>query len=108
MIEFAKASEKPLLLIVGPPTQHEMFLIDKSAMEWKFFLELSEPGETEEELVSGYLENLRDFSSVTLALSAVDNRWTLVFQPLPPPVDLGFSQALLKAKQARFEHGEKG
>ncbi|MBP8655083.1 MAG: hypothetical protein WBK37_05740 [Kiritimatiellia bacterium] len=102
---FVFGGEYQLLLILGSPTKHEMLLIDKASSS---VTEYEEEYEKESDIVSEYLNGLRDFSRVTFGRSPLHQGWTLVFSPLPPPLEVDLQRAFLKAKQARFEFGEEG
>jgi hypothetical protein len=103
---FALDGDCQLLLILGSPTSHEMLLINRcttAPLE-----ELQDEYDQESDIVSEYVNSLRDFACVTFGPLALQRGWTLVFKSLPPPDEMHLQEAFLKAKQARFEFGEEG
>ncbi len=49
-----------------------------------------------------------DFSLVEFSRNPLNNSLTLAYKERCPPDEISFKESLLKAKKARFEHGESG
>lgn len=109
VVEFSLQGDHALLLIIGTPTQESMFLIDRrhDPLIEEIEANFDEPA-NEEEVVSIAFECLRDWCSVQFGLTPFSRKWVLLYKSLPPNEDHALQEALLKAKQARFEFGEKG
>jgi hypothetical protein len=109
IVEFALAGDHQLLLIVGSPTQETMYLIDRrtcgSVEEIEGDFEEPLP---DDEVVEIFFDSLRDFGAVHIGVTPQSNDWTLLFKQLPPSDESKLQQALLRAKQSRFEFGEEG
>ncbi len=103
LVTFAADHDKQTLLIVGSPTNEKMYFLDRRALPpWH---ELEEHDD-EETLRAVFWEEARD-SAVQFATLPMAGGWHLVYTELPPNNDYRRSEALLEAKQARFEHGAK-
>ena len=109
MIEFALEGDHQLLLIVGSPTQEQAYVINRRTCSSIEEYEADFEGQaTEEQMVEAVFESLRDWSQVQFGVTPLSRRWDLIYKTLPPYEDHALQEALLKAKQARFEHGEQG
>jgi hypothetical protein len=109
ILEFALEGDHQLLLIVGSPTQENAYLINR--------VTCSTPDEyaadferqaTDEQLVEVVFEGLKDWGYVQFGVTPLSRGWGLIYKTLPPYDDHNLQEALLRAKQARFEHGEEG
>ncbi|HXG11593.1 MAG TPA: hypothetical protein VNK04_17695 [Gemmataceae bacterium] len=109
IVEFALGWDKNVLLIIGTPTQEEMFLINRCTCrpleeyEWEYEIKPDEA-----DIVSDFLSDLSDWASVAFGSVPLSRGWCLVYRSLPPTDEVTLKEALLKAKQARFEFGESG
>ena len=108
IMEFSLQGNNNVLLIIGTPTNEEMFLINSTSCgpedyEWEYE---GEPDDTE--IVSNILSNLSEWASVCFGPTPLSHGWCLLYRSLPPYDDYHLKEALLKAKQARFEFGERG
>jgi hypothetical protein len=109
IVEFALAGDHQLLLIVGSPTQETMYIIDRrtcgSVEEIEGVFENPLP---DDEVVEIFFDNLRDWGTVQIGVTPQSHEWTLLFKTMPPSDESKLKQALLRAKQSRFEFGEEG
>lgn len=107
--EFALVGGKNVLLIVGTPTQEEMFLVNRCTCrpleEYECEYE-SKPDEAE--IVADFLSDLSDWAGVAFGTVPLSRGWCLVYRSLPPCDEVNLKESLLKAKQSRFEFGESG
>jgi hypothetical protein len=104
IVLFAVDGDKPLLLIVGTPTTQKMYLIDRtSSGGWD-----EVDGYDEADVVEMFFDNIGDWAEVEFGGLPMHSGWYLVFKSPVPYVAATFGSALVKAKQARFEHGESG
>lgn len=102
--KFSVEGDKSLLLIVGSPTNEEMYLISRaSLLPWE---DLCSAADDDEGLLQVFWESVRDWGHVQLAYLPQRNGLHLVYKTLPPMADYDLTSSLLKAKQARFEFGE--
>jgi hypothetical protein len=108
IVKFAVDGEKKLLLIVGAPWEHEMFLIDRRTCDgWESF-EPMESYDTHETQLDSYLEQLHDWSGVIFAEVPFQSGIRLAYRLMNPYLSHHLHGAGLEAKQARFEHGRRG
>lgn len=106
---FALDGDNQLLLIMGSPTKEEMVLINRCSTAPLYeYIDENEYGLSEEEVVSEYIGNAVDFSLVEFNQNPITNSLVLSFKERCPPDEISFKESLLKAKKARFEHGESG
>jgi hypothetical protein len=106
---FALDGDNNLLLIMGSPTKEEMVLINRcSASPLYEYIDENEYGLSENEIVSEYIGNAVDFSLVEFNQNPLNNSLALAYKERCPPDEISFKESLLKAKKARFEHGESG
>src|SRR3989338_6170912 len=101
--EFSLQGDHPLLLIVGTPTQEEMFLIDRRHDPGIEEIEVNQEAPNDDETVSIAFESLRDWCSVQFGTTPFSQDRVLLYKSLPPSDEHALQQALLKGKQARFE-----
>ena len=102
MLEFSVTCDRILLLVIGTPTKEEMFIVSRrTAPEFSELEEYLCEGQT---ISDAFIESLSDapvcFSP--LPTHAVSDAF-IVYKELPPYDDNKRAQALLAAKQARFE-----
>jgi hypothetical protein len=62
----------------------------------------------DDEVVEIFFDNLRDWGTVQIGVTPQSHEWTLLFKTMPPSDESKLKQALLRAKQSRFEFGEEG
>lgn len=117
LIRFAVDHDKPTLLVVGYPTSHEMYLVDRQTMQsWRDFeqdhTEYEEYFSTSPGAAGGYLQaSLWGGACVEFGRVPRIFGLRLIFSQgsvYPGAAAAITAEALLKAKQARFEHGESG
>jgi hypothetical protein len=103
LVKFAADHDQCTLLIVGSPTSESMYYLNRFSLpSWR---ELEEHAD-EDDLRAVFWEQARE-GSVQIAPLPKQGGWHLVYRELPAYYDYARSEALLAAKQARFEHGEK-
>lgn len=106
---FALGGDNQLLLIMGSPTNEEMALINRCSVNpLEEYIVENEYGLSEDEIVGEYIGNALEFSLVEFNQNPITNSLTLAYKMRCPPDEVGFKNSLLKAKQARFEHGQSG
>lgn len=98
---------KRLLLIVGHPTKQVMYYLSKNVYDGQIHEYLSdEPNDNFADFIEGIYDS---FQEVDFTISPFDLTWTIGYKDLRfAPEDYDYNMGLLKAKQARFEFGEKG
>lgn len=109
IVEFALEGDYQLLLIVGSPTKETMYLVNRRSCASLEELESEyqdDPDDSQKVLI--FFEELKEWGRVQFGTTPFENKWTLIFTQLPPYEDFHIREAALKAKQARFEFGEKG
>ncbi len=108
IVEFALAGDRNLLLITGTPTNEAMYLLNRTTTSPTD--EFTDEGDElpAEELTPFFLHTQKDWSGVKFGVTPFSRNWTLLFSDLPPNDDAALMFALLQAKGARFEFGEKG
>lgn len=106
LVEFAQADDNKLLLIVGTPTNEEMFIVDRRSAPLDE-LDSSESF-SDDELATMFVDALTEWGNVSFGISPFSTHWTISYKTLPPPTQQTVRAALLAAKQSRFEHGESG
>ena len=94
-------------MIVGTPTQENIFLIKSWAIDTlKEFEEDSDIAISDENITKSMFDYLQKTSLVVFGNTPLNKKyeWVLIYKNAPgyPLID----SALKKAKQARFEHGE--
>ncbi len=105
VVEFALEGEKNLLLIIGTPSNQTMLMLNRRTCD--FVQEYGDGSLDDEDLVENYLSDIGD-AEVFFTGDPLRRGWTLAFREQPPWFGCMLGNALLKAKQARFEHGENG
>jgi len=106
---FALDGDNNLLLIMGSPTKEVMVLINRCSTAPLYeYIDENEYGLSEDEIVQEYIGNAEDFSLVEFNRNPLNNSLALVYRERCPPDEIAFKKSLLKAKRARFEHGELG
>jgi hypothetical protein len=104
IVAFAYASEGPLLLLIGVPSQEEILLMDGYGNDLQEFdVMVAEHGK--ERAIEIVLELC---SRGRFSRDLMDKEWTLVRDEDPPPSEWDLQSAKRKALSARFEHGEQG
>lgn len=112
IIKFGVNCDQGLLLIVGTPTNEDMYLIDRrTSEEWAHVEdELKDGGITHEQQVAEYFEQFKDWGHVEFGWYPQQESLKhlhLVYRSKCPYLESKLVQAALTAKQARFEHGAK-
>ena len=106
---FALDGDNNLLLVMGSPTKEEMVFLNRcSTAPLDEYIGENEYGLSEDEIVSQYIGMAEDFSLVEFNRNPLNNSLVLVYKERCPPDEISFKESLLKAKKARFEHGESG
>jgi hypothetical protein len=108
IIQFAVDGDQRLLLILGTPSNEEMYLIDRRTSDgWSSF-EPIEEFDTHQSQLESLFESLSDYGHVEFGQIPFRPEIALVYKALNPYLEHHLHGALLKAKQARFEHGKNG
>lgn len=104
LVTFSVDGDKPTLLIVGTPGDHEMFLLSRRVLPpWRELVEDAEGGVS---IADVFWSDVEDYGAVSISESPFMPGWCLVYRRLPPNTDCTIQAALIEGKQARFEHGE--
>lgn len=104
IVRLAVDGERELLLIVGPPSKHEMRLFTRSSADsWAFYV-----GETNEDLHTLLWTETEDFNRVEFGTVPMCSETRLVYKAPHPADQCSIDEALLTGLQARFEHGARG
>lgn len=106
MVTFGVDGDRRLMLIIGSPTREEMFLLDRRTSEGWCSFEPMEEFETHESQLTSLFESLVDYGNVQFGQSPFMSGWTIVYKTRSPYEEHLLNGALLKARQARFEHGQ--
>lgn len=103
-------NDKNLLLIIGTPTKEKMFLINRhnavSLSEYIYGNTFDK--EEEKELIREYIGDLSSSCLVEFTLCPISHNVILAYINRSVFETTSFDEALIKAKQARFEFGESG
>ncbi|MFQ6404512.1 hypothetical protein ACIDE9_07060 [Methylophilus sp. 'Pure River'] len=107
IFEFSLVGDNHLLLIVGTPTQENMFLINRrhTIILEEFEGEVGDSG-AEEDVVALVFNQLRKAALVVFGNTPLNknDEWVLIYREAPGyPL---INSALASAKEAQFEHGE--
>lgn len=108
LVKFCGDQNQTVLLIVGSPTNEAMYLLDRRCLEdWKSTLDgASEAGL---ELSAYFWNAVHTLARAKFDLTHfVEASLSVVYCDTHPAARAIVASALLKAKQARFEHGENG
>lgn len=99
--------KKQLMIIIGSPGKQEMYYLSSSVYNGQIHEYLiDEPNDDFSEFIEGLYQT---FQEVDFVISPFDMNWTIGYKDLRfAPEDYDYSMGLLKARQARFEFGEKG
>ena len=99
--------KKRLMVIIGSPGKQEMYYLSSSVYNGQIIeLLQDEPNDDFSEFIEGLYQM---FQEVDFVISPFDINWTIGYKTLRfTPEDYDYNMGLLKARQARFEFGEKG
>lgn len=105
---FGVDGDMRILLIVGTPSNEEMYLVDRmTTVSWdEMCAELSEYDE--EGRCAIFFQSLGDYGHVEFGEVPGSRDLRLIYKNQTPNRAYGLAKAILDAKQARFEHGESG
>ncbi|MFR7821860.1 MAG: hypothetical protein ACLU30_00550 [Odoribacter splanchnicus] len=100
-------NNKQLMVIIGSPGKQEMYYLSKCVYNGQINEYLSDGSYDD---FTEFLEGMyQSFEEVDFAISPFNHDWTICYKDLrSAPDDYDYKIALLKARQARFEFGEKG
>lgn len=105
VVEFALAGDSNLLLIIGAPTKQQMLLINRRNCD--HFEATTDDSISDEENVENWLINHGE-EEVVFAHGPFKPGWHIVYHSCSAWAQIHLEAALLKAKKARFEFGERG
>jgi len=107
LVLFAADGDSPTLLIVGSPTAEHMYLLGRGCLEgWHYFAE--EYDNDEPLLRALFWEQVQPWAHVQFGYLPRLKGIQLLYRTVPPQGECAMESALVKAKQARFEHGRHG